>query len=337
MCTALCELAAVLGEASHCGADKICNPINPAWPAIGICVDTFDCTTGGPFTDSDWCCDTSADCPDPDMSCLNNQCHGYKGGSCSSLVPCGAGLDCIESLGIGFCQNACTSHDDCLAMELCQGPDGVPGFDDHCFPNICRPGGGPGGPGLNAPNFFQNTGYYETCNSTDVGNGLCFGPLPGQENDPKGACFDTVGEKQQGATCDPTSTRGSTDNCNNGLCAPEINTCATFCSLWDSQACPVGVDGNATACAPLFGLHGFCGGTNSPTPPQVGDSCTVSLDEMVCGDDLICVPDGLVEGAPGHCRALCKIGAPAGQNGACPAGVCNPFNEEWPELGACLQ
>jgi len=300
-CVSKCE-----GVSCNLTLGEVCDPTTGACVGGNSCVVTSDCG--------------------PDSACVEGVCFGNRRGSCNDRE-CLPGLDCVNGFYGQICLEPCSSVTDCLVFESCiiDPPEQLSAFADHCFANLCRPGGDPSG-------IFQDAEFMAPCNadSDGDGDGVCVGPIPGNDGE-FGLCFDIDGEQEHGASCSLDASHNAEDGCLNGVCLEQNLTCADVCSVFDDESC---LDGHG--CFPIWAGNGICVSLGASPAPGPGEVCQSAPGSMGCAEGHLCAPTGLQTGAQNVCLPMCDIQALASALGSCAEGTCTIYSPDSPRIGLCV-
>jgi len=334
----VCDLdtgACVVPDDLKCVSDGDCAVLEKCsdGACVSKCADvTCDTAKGQVCDPMTGLCSTANSCEEDDdckegKICEGEECVGDRYGACGSKEPCAEGLNCMSTYLGEVCLVACEDNDPCMDFETCLGDDvGLwgAGIKNHCFLNLCRPGGDIYG-------IFQDTEYLGECVSGTQTDATCVGPIPFEGGDEGGFCI-AKGNLDVGDICYAATQGEPEKRCGEGGCVgledDGIGICLAYCTLFDDESCE-SIDSDPTACYGFFGTNGYCVG-QVEEPAENGEACTIDLEAMTCVEDYACTEDDV-------CVPFCDDRAETGEAGACENGDCFVYGpDENPYLGICV-
>jgi len=327
--------ACVIPEDLRCSDDGDCAVLQKCSDAMCVskCADVTCDTANAEVCDpmSGLCstgnsCEEDEDCEEGKV-CEEDACVGDRYAECGAKELCAEGLNCMSTYLGEVCLAACEDNDPCMDFETCLDDDvGLwgAGFKNHCFLNLCRPGGDIYG-------IFQDTAYLGECVSGAQTDATCVGPFPFEGGDEGGFCI-AKGSLEVGELCYPVPQGQPEKRCGTGGCVgledDGIGICLAYCTLFDGESCAP-INAAPTACYGFFGTNGYCVG-QVEEPAENGEACTIQLDAMSCVEDYACTEDDV-------CVPFCDNRAEAGEAGVCESGDCFVYGpQENPHLGICI-
>jgi hypothetical protein len=288
-------------DCQECQNNSDCDDDNPC--TVNTCEGDHTCLTS--FVTNGTHCDDGLYCTNPDQ-CMNGVCGGDP-------LNCG-GLD--DQCNRGVCDE---DGDQCAANPINEGQL----CDDGLYCNVnetCQSGSCTGGEERDC------SGESDQCNQGFCNEGLSqCQKTPANESSPcNDNLFCTDPDACSGGVCTgpQRSCSGAGDQCNDGVCDEEIDSC-------EPQPKPAETpcdDGFYCTAADECNGAGTCVGTGNPCTTECLTVCNDTDDRCdPTAEGTPCTDDGLYCNGPEECDGS---GSCAGSGSPCPETTCNTCQED---------